>query len=205
MSLPDWVRGRGLAIYSTVFFGAMALGSVVWGRLAGEFGISAALLAAAGGALLFMLPATRFRLQSAGTLNLAPSSHWPQPVVAETVGDDRGPVLVTTEYRIRPELVAAFLEALGLLAKARRRDGAWSWGVFRDAAEPDVYLEHFLEDSWLAHLRHHERVSEEDRVLQERVASFHGGPVPPAVRHFIAADAANPITSAEATGPGELK
>ena len=197
MSLPDWVRGRGLAVYSTAFFGAMALGSILWGHLAGRFGTSAALLAAAAGALSCMLPAARFRLQSAGALNLAPSSHWPQPVVTGSVDADRGPVLVTVEYDVAPERAADFLEAVGSLAKARRRDGAWGWGIARDAAHPDLYLEHFFEDSWLAHMRHHERVTEDDRALQERVAAFHRGTVSPAVRHFLAADAERPALSAE--------
>ncbi len=30
--LPNWVRGRALALYITVQSGAMALGSLVWGR-----------------------------------------------------------------------------------------------------------------------------------------------------------------------------
>jgi hypothetical protein len=34
-SIPNWVRGRGLAIYVTAFFGSMTVGSVVWGQLAG--------------------------------------------------------------------------------------------------------------------------------------------------------------------------
>ena len=31
MSLPDWVRGRGLAMFVSVFFGAMTTGSALWG------------------------------------------------------------------------------------------------------------------------------------------------------------------------------
>jgi hypothetical protein len=32
--LPNWVRGRGLALYLMTFSGAMALGSLAWGQLA---------------------------------------------------------------------------------------------------------------------------------------------------------------------------
>jgi hypothetical protein len=32
-ALPDWVRGRGLAMLVTVFFGAMTAGSALWGHL----------------------------------------------------------------------------------------------------------------------------------------------------------------------------
>src|SRR5271170_7454583 len=34
VALPDWVRGRGLALYTTVFFGCLTLGSAVWGEVA---------------------------------------------------------------------------------------------------------------------------------------------------------------------------
>ena len=30
VALPEWVRGRGLAIFLTVYFGALTLGSAVW-------------------------------------------------------------------------------------------------------------------------------------------------------------------------------
>ena len=36
--LPNWVRGRGLAVYLTVFNGAMAAGSLGWGLVAQQIG-----------------------------------------------------------------------------------------------------------------------------------------------------------------------
>jgi Transmembrane secretion effector len=33
-ALPDWVRARGLAIFLTVIFGAMSVGSASWGQIA---------------------------------------------------------------------------------------------------------------------------------------------------------------------------
>ncbi|MDU6137672.1 MFS transporter, partial [Bradyrhizobium sp.] len=42
--LPNWVRGRGLAIYLMVFNGAMAAGSLLWGLVAQELGVAATLL-----------------------------------------------------------------------------------------------------------------------------------------------------------------
>ena len=39
VALPEWVRGRGLAMFVTVFFGAMTLGSAVWGQVAGIVGL----------------------------------------------------------------------------------------------------------------------------------------------------------------------
>ena len=38
VALPDWVRGRGLAMYLAVFFGTMTIGSVLRGELAAFVG-----------------------------------------------------------------------------------------------------------------------------------------------------------------------
>jgi MFS family permease len=61
--LPDWVRARGLAVYNTIFYGSLTLGSIFWGQLGERFGIEAALLIAAAGILLGMTLARRIRLQ----------------------------------------------------------------------------------------------------------------------------------------------
>lgn len=188
MSLPDWVRARGLAVFSAVFFGSLAAGSTFWGQVATMFGIPTALLAAAGGALAAAAIGARVPLQAGGEHDFTPSSHWPQPIVSETVEQERGPVMVTIEYRIDARRTTEFLAALEPLAQSRRRDGAFAWGVFRDAAEPGRMLEYFFEESWLDHLRHHARVTQSDRELQARVQAFHTDPTPPRVSHFVPAD-----------------
>ena len=38
VALPDWVRGRGLAIFLTAYFGAMTVGSALWGEVANSRG-----------------------------------------------------------------------------------------------------------------------------------------------------------------------
>ncbi|KPL50360.1 hypothetical protein XAXN_01885 [Xanthomonas axonopodis] len=94
-------------------------------------------------------------------------------------------MLVTVEYRIADADRAEFLTLLTQLGVARRRDGAVIWGVAEDVAAPGVQLEYFLAASWLEHLRQHERVTGEDRQLQERLRLLHQGTEPPRVRHFI--------------------
>jgi hypothetical protein len=44
------------------------------------------------------------------------------------------------------------------------------------------------EESWLEHLRHHERASAADRDVQARLREFHAGSAPPLVTHLLAAD-----------------
>jgi MFS family permease len=168
MALPAWVRGRGLSLFATVMFGGLTLGSIAWGQLAGAFGLPAAHYTAA-----FCLAASipllrRWKLQANPSVDLSPSMHWPAPVVAADIKADRGPVLVTVEYRIRPETRETFLEKLRELCYQRRRDGAFDWGAFEDAAEIGRVVETFVVSSWLEHLRQHQRVTQESRELQER-------------------------------------
>ncbi|WP_204279678.1 MFS transporter, partial [Serratia marcescens] len=80
--LPNWVRGRGLAIYLTVFNGAMAAGSLAWGAVAHWAGVPAALQIGGAGLVLVGLIAARIRLP-AGEADLTPSNHWPEPLLAE--------------------------------------------------------------------------------------------------------------------------
>ncbi len=185
LALPEWVRGRGLAVYATVFFGTMSLGSALWGFAATRAGVSSAHLIAAAVALLAIPLTRRWRLQGVGELDLAPSAHWPAPVLAHPVDADAGPVLVSIEYRIDPKDRVAFLAALTRLARTRRRDGAYSWGVFEDTAHQGRMLESYLVDSWLEHLRQHERTTRADRVLQDRVRAFTHEPS--RITHYISA------------------
>lgn len=186
LSLPDWVRARGLAVYNAVFFGSMTLGSVTWGQVAGQAGIPLALMIAAGGALLGIAVTRRFRLQFDGKLDLAPSAHWPQPLVTGDVPSDAGPVMVTVEYLVDPAQADLFRAAMGGVERERRRNGAFSWGLYQDAADPARFIEYFIEDSWLEHLRHHERVTQADRDLQAEVHGFQVGSEPPKVSHYLA-------------------
>jgi quinol monooxygenase YgiN len=118
-------------------------------------------------------------------MDLTPSMHWPMPATAEQIDSDVGPVLVTVEYLINPNDRKHFLAALDRLAPERRRDGAYAWGVFEDSAKPGHFVETFLAESWLEHLRQHERVTRADQLLEEHVLRF--TVATPKVTHFIAA------------------
>jgi predicted MFS family arabinose efflux permease len=187
VALPEWVRGRGLAMFVVVLFGSLSLGSAVWGQVAGMVGLSMAHFMAAAG-LIVAIPLTwRWKLQTGAGADLTPSMYWPAPIAAHSVEQDRGPVLVTVEYRIDPKNRERFLAALGKLALGRRRDGAFRWGAYEDVADVGRMVEVFLVESWLEHLRQHERVTNADRVVQDAVNQFHTEGAPK-VTHLIAAD-----------------
>jgi len=187
VALPDWVRGRGLALYTTVFFGCLTLGSAGWGEIAVMVGLPAAHFLAATGAVAAVALTWPWKLQTGAGVDLTPSMHWPAPLTVQQIEHDRGPVMVTVEYRISPSDRDAFLEALAKLEHQRRRDGAYAWGVFEDAAVEGRIIETFLVESWMEHLRQHERVTQADRVLQDSVHRFHLAGAPK-VTHLIAAE-----------------
>jgi MFS family permease len=187
VALPDWVRGRGLAIFVTVFFGSMTLGSVIWGEVADIAGLPLAHFVAALGAVLAIPLTWRWKLQTGAGVDLTPSMHWPVPVVTHQIESDRGPVLVTVQYKLAPDGDrGAFLAAAQRLAHERRRDGAYSWGLFEDTAEKDSFMETFMVESWVEHLRQHQRVTHADRVLQDRMHRLLRQP--PTVTHLVAVE-----------------
>ena len=199
LALPEWVRGRGLAVYVTVFFGALTLGSAVWGQVARIGGVPLAHFIAAAGALLTIPVTWRWKLQTGAGIDLTPSMHWPTPVLSQHVESDAGPVLVTIEYRIIEAERKGFLRALDLLSHERGRDGAYAWGLFEDTAEPGRFLETFLVESWLEHLRQHKRVTNADRVLQQHIHRLLKSPA--TTTHLIAAHALPEHSESRRDGP----
>jgi len=185
-ALPGWVRGRGMAMFATAQFAGLAVGSIVWGQAAQEIGLPAVHIIAAIALVAAVPLLRRWRLQTAADLDLAPSMHWPVPLLSHDVEPDRGPVLVTIEYAVAAVDRAAFLTAMAKLAGERRRDGAYDWGIYEDASKEGVFVETFWVDSWLEHLRQHQRVTNADRVLQDTVQRFQADR-DPAVRHLIGA------------------
>jgi MFS family permease len=167
VALPEWVRGRGLAVYVTVMFGALSIGGMLWGELASAAGVSSSLLAAAAGAALSVPLVHKWQLQTGEGVDFTPALHWPSPITVHEVHGDRGPVLVSIEYRIDPRNRARFLQALFGLAPERRRDGAYSWKVFEDPAVDGRFIETFQAESWREHLRHHSRVTKSDQLHEE--------------------------------------
>ncbi|MEL6979583.1 MAG: MFS transporter [Pseudomonadota bacterium] len=183
-ALPDWVRARGLSVFLTVFFGAMSLGSLAWGQVAAFSSLQTALLMAAAGALIAIPLTWRARLQLGASLDLAPSMHWPEPILAGSAAPD-GPVMVQIAYEVTEENRPAFSALMSELAASRRRGGGYRWSLMRDAAAPTRFVETWWEASWLDHQRQHARVSREDAALQARIRDLLSAPGAPEVRHFV--------------------
>ena len=186
-ALPGWVRARGLALFWVVFMGGMAAGSALWGQVASWIGIPYALTAAAIGALLGIAATWNYRIGRHDAYDRSPSVHWPTPMMAEDVESDRGPVMVTVEYRIDLSRAHEFKTVMQEMRRIRRRDGAFMWELFNDIEQPDRMVECFMVESWLEHLRQHERATVADREVTEKTRAFHLGSELPKVTHMVAA------------------
>jgi hypothetical protein len=147
-------------------------------------GISTALMCAGLGTIATTLLALFAKLPDA-TSDLSPWNHWRMPVVIKEVAPEleRGPVLVTVEYVVAAQWRKEFVAAIHQYERVRRRDGASRWGIFHDTEVADRYLEIFQVDSWAEHLRQHERLTQADRKLEQRLHSCVLNE--PNVRHFI--------------------
>ena len=140
-------------------------------------------LAAAAGALLAV------PLTGGGNCRPVKESTLPppgrrMPITTEKLAGDRGPVLVTTEYRIDVKDPDRFLAG----AVSPVRGPPPPPGVRR----PPVagrFVEIFLTDSWLEHLRHHARISEQIGLARKGCA--------------CTAPAENGPTSSRFTAPGD--
>ena len=186
LSVPAWVQARALGTYQMIFWGGMATGSALWGFLAEHLSTSTALVSAAAGMLASLTLGLRFHLLRGTPPDLSPyelNRVAPQ-VVIEPHPDD-GPVLITIEFRIRPEDYDEFTRAIHLRRNIRMRAGAIRWGVFQDVTDPGRITETFVVESWIEYLRTRERMTATDRAVREHVYSYHQGDTPPIVSHMI--------------------
>lgn len=177
LSLPGWVRARGLSVYQLIFMGGQAIGSVVWGVVAGSTSsvtsllVSMGLLAACAVSLLWW-PLHR----STGNLDLTPSSHWPEPTLLFEPEPLDGPVLVLTSYRVAPENEEGFFAAMAVLGRSRQRTGAAQWRLFRSVEEESTFIETFVVRSWGEHMhQHYTRLTGQDQLIESNVEKYVDG------------------------------
>ena len=184
--LPDWMRGRGMAIYLAIFAGAMTAGSLAWGWVADHTSVRLALAMAAVAGVAGLVFAWRRPMPTEGP-DLTPGLHWwPDPHVHQAISAERGPVLVSIEYEVDLSAAPQFLTLLRELSAERLRDGAYQWGVFEDVSQVGRYVETFLVSSWEEHERQYRRISRDDARREKLVMRFHRGPDAPLVRHWVA-------------------
>jgi MFS family permease len=185
-AMPDWVRARGMSIYQMALMGGSAAGSLLWGQVASWTSVKAAVLAAAAFGLLVLLLTRRLSVNWPADLDFTPARSGVVPEPAFEIGPDEGPVMVTLEYQIDPSRAADFAAVMERTRRARLRQGALSWGLFRDTAVPGRYIEYFVDENWVEHQRRLERFTAFDADLRQQRLAFHVGEGPPLLRRYVA-------------------
>jgi MFS family permease len=185
-AMPDWVRARGMSIYQMCLMGGAAAGSLCWGQVASFTDVRSAVLLAAAFGIGVALFGRRLTINWAADLDFTPSTRVAVPEPAFPVGAEEGPVMVTLEYQIEPARAAEFAAVMDRTRRARLRQGALSWGLFRDTAVPGRYVEYFVDENWVEHQRRLERFTAFDAELREKRLAFHVGEAPPVLRRYVA-------------------
>ncbi len=186
LSLPDWVRARGMSIYQMAIMGSAALGAVIWGKIADWTTVDTS-LAIAGACTVVAAFATRgHRLEGRGDEDLTPAHPWNEPVPARALELEEGPVMVTVEYFIDAARAPEVDAVMATSRRARLRQGAVSWGLFEDVHTPGRFVEYFACDTWADYLRRFDRFTAADVRLQDERYAFQLGPQPPRVSRYLA-------------------
>ena len=184
--LPGWVRARGLATYQVVFIGGQGLAAFGWGVVAQRAGTSATFLVAA---VVMIAGAATIRwwpLRDTEGMDRSRAMYWPEPHLELDPESHEGPVRVTVTFRVAPELVPQFLDAMTRVRRSRLRTGATRWDLYRDGADRRRFVETFVVPSWEEHLRQHrERLTGADQAFQEQAIAL--AESPPQVEHLLPA------------------
>ncbi len=188
LSLPDWVRARGMSMYQMAIMGASALGAALWGQVATLTSVATGLLVAAISGTVCMLLAQRQILDLSLEEDLTPSREFKVPTADAPPGT--GQVVVTIDYLIDPTRTDDFKALMRISRRSRLRQGALGWELLRDVNQPGRFIEQITDESWTEHLRRFDRVTASDVALRDRKLAFHIGDAPPLVTRCVVEAAA---------------
>lgn len=174
---PSWVRGRALAAYLLVAFGAQALGAAIWGASVGWIGLWPTLGVCGLGLILNLALAKRFALERPAEMpKTAPAD---LPAGVEAWRDAAFPIRVSIAYRIELAEERAFREVMKEMRLMRLRNGATRWELERDPE--GRFVEVFEVSSGDALIRCYVRMTPGEQETERRAGAFHQEGWPPEV------------------------
>ena len=184
LSSPRWVTGRMLAIYQSIAFAGIALGSWWWGRFGTAIGLREALVVAGLSALIALVAARWLPIAVEQLGSLDPRARGSLNPPSVDIHPTSGPIVVVIEYRVPAEHAVEFVAVINDVGRIRRRDGARAWSICQDIDTPERWIERFESPTWLDHLRWRTRPTESDQAVRARLVRLivgeHG-----TVRRFV--------------------
>ena len=175
LSSPRWVMGRTLAMYQTVAFAGIALGSWIWGLIGHSMGIRESLSIAAAASLITLLVARWFPVSVAGVGAFDPHVRSEVQSPKFAIHPASGPIVVTIEYQVAAERAVQFVALINELGRIRRRDGARWWSVCQDIDRPELWTERFESPTWIDYLRRQTRPTRADQDVRKQIAELIAG------------------------------
>ena len=184
LALPNWVRARGMSIYQMCIMGATAAGAALWGQVAALTSVHVSLAVASVTGIAIMALVQRMVRDRSDDEDLSPSRAFKVPQ-AQTPPAAGLRLVTSIEYFINPARAAEFRAVMQESRRARIRQGALSWELQHDIADPRRYVERIVDESWTEHLRRFDRVTASDVALRDRKFAFHVGDAPPVVSRYV--------------------
>jgi MFS family permease len=177
LTLPQWVRSRGAASYILIFMGTMAIGSYLWGALAGRIGTADTLGITA---LILLLVAASVAIwplhPQTGKVDRSIEMSWPEPRLVFEPQPTDGPVTIAITYRVLPDKMMDFEAAAYVLRQMRRRTGAMRWRLYRSGEDAESMVETFVVPSWAEYRRAQtKRLTGRDREIRQDVIDLSEG------------------------------
>jgi MFS family permease len=186
MSLPDWVRARGMSIVQMAIMAGTALGAALWGQIASFTSIRISLMLSSVCAVLALILMRNFKVGGRAEEDLTPARVWKAPELAIPIEPEQGPVLVTVEFHIDPARNDEFVAVMRESRRIWLSNGLLAWELFHDVSNPGHFIEHLIDESWAEYVRRNERVTTAYIALREQKLAFHLLEAPPVVRRFVA-------------------
>jgi quinol monooxygenase YgiN len=148
--------------------GASAAGAIAWGSVASRFGVTVAFMVAA--VVGVALTAALLRKQ-VGDVAAAHSELAGLDLTGELafpISPEQGPVVIAITFRVPAEKQRKFMALSRESRASRLRHGAISWTLLRDPNDAELFIEHFVFESWADRLRQLDHASQADEELRQR-------------------------------------
>ena len=97
-----------------------------------------------------------------------------------------GQALITIDYKIDPKLSEEFEVNLFELGTILKSEGMAYWELFQDPSDIGHYLEIRIADTWTDHMRQHERVTKNVKLMEDRIRALLKDCPQPIVSHYLA-------------------
>ena len=172
LSTPRWVIARALSMFHTFTAGGIAVGSWVWGEVAGDFSVPVALLGSAGALLATTLVGFVLPVPKDSGEDIEPIEIQNEPQVALDLSLRSGPIVLEIDYDVAAEQARAFYNAMLNMQRVRLRNGDYDWSLARDIAKPDLWTERFHCPTWGDYLRMRSRYTHNDLAVHAKVRVF---------------------------------